>query len=106
MQAKFSFFLWLSIFPCFSMAQKASIERVEPAFWWTEMKNLDVQLLIYGKNISQYTMSLNYSGVTVMDVQKVESPNYLFVTLHISLEAKPGKFPLVFKNGRKAFNYI
>ena len=30
------------------------IERVEPPNWWIDMKTKDIQLLIYGKKISNY----------------------------------------------------
>ncbi|QHT67732.1 glycoside hydrolase family 13 protein [Rhodocytophaga rosea] len=86
-------------------AQKTPIDRVEPAFWWIGMKNPGLQLLIHGENISQQTVSLTYPGVTLQEITKAESPNYLFLTLSIGTEAKAGKVPLVFKNGKKTFTY-
>jgi hypothetical protein len=37
-----------------------SIERVEPPFWWTEMVNNELQLLVYGKDIGHLEAELNY----------------------------------------------
>ena len=33
--------------------QAQKIERIEPPFWWTEMNHNQLELMIYGKNISQ-----------------------------------------------------
>ena len=44
---------------------------------------------------------LNYAGVTLDGVQKLESPNYLLVNLTIGPDAKPGKLPLQFKGDKK-----
>lgn len=57
----------------------AQIERVEPPFWWEDMKESKLQLLIYGKNISQYQPEM--SGVNIVEVTRTENPNYLFVTI-------------------------
>jgi neopullulanase len=74
--------------------------RVEPAFWWTGMKDTNLQLLLHGDNISHLTPSLNQTGVELKDVIKVKSPNYLFLNLDLQ-NAKPGKFTLQLKQGNK-----
>ncbi|MFC0182890.1 cyclomaltodextrinase N-terminal domain-containing protein [Pseudarcicella hirudinis] len=84
-----------------------SIQKVEPVNWWTGMKNPKLQLLVYGKDISAFEVSANYPGVKIEGVQKVESPNYLFINLTIAPETRAGKFMLEFrktvqvKNGKK-----
>ncbi|RYE28175.1 MAG: alpha-amylase [Sphingobacteriaceae bacterium] len=78
------------------VAQIPNLERVEPAFWWTGMKNPKLQLLIHGKNIAARTVKLNYTGVNLIKVNKVENPNYLFLDLEIATSAKTGSFPIVF----------
>lgn len=95
--------LWLITYLAF--CQSATFQHVEPAFWWTGMKNPAVQLLIHAKDISCSTVSLTYPGVTVQDVQQTDNPNYLFVTLNVSPEAKAGKLPLVFTSGKKKITY-
>ena len=80
------FVLLISV-PFFCVAQ---VERVEPTNWYVGMKNPDVQLLWYGKNVSAAQISLKYPGVTIKKIHKVENPNYLFVDLTISKNAKPG----------------
>lgn len=81
----------------FAQAQKL---RVEPAFWWAGMKDPNLQLMLHGANISVLTPVIQHEGVTLKDVVKVKSPNYLFLTLDMS-KAKPGKFTLQLKQGNK-----
>ena len=77
------------------------LERVEPPNWWTGMKSPDLQLMIYGKNISATDVSIDYSGVELVSVTKVENPNYLFVDLKLAKDVEPGKFDIQFKDGKK-----
>lgn len=88
------------------LAQLAEIERIEPLNWWVGFKNQSLQLLIRGNQIAARTVSLNYPGVKLVSVQKVENPNYLFVNLQISSSTKAGTFPILFtKKGEKTISY-
>jgi len=82
-------------------AFSASIERVEPLCWWIGMKNPRVQLMVYGKDIALSQLSLNYPGVLVESLTRSANPNYLFVNLKISPEAKAGQLPLQFRINKK-----
>ncbi|WP_303317323.1 glycoside hydrolase family 13 protein [Flavivirga abyssicola] len=73
------------------------VERVEPPNWWVGFKNSEVQLLVKHPNISAATPEINYAGVTIKKINKADSPNYLFIDLHISETAKAGKFNIIFK---------
>lgn len=76
-----------------------SLDRVEPPYWWTGMKNTNLQLLIHHENIGDYKPSIVYEGVTLKKTHQAKSPNYLF--LDIALEkASEGKFDIVFKNSK------
>jgi glycosidase len=88
------------------LAQIPALDKVEPAFWWTGMKNPKVQLLVHGQNIAVSNVSLKYPGVKLAAVHKVENSNYLFVDLEIAPSARPGKFPISFKKaGEKDLVY-
>jgi glycosidase len=89
--------LLLFLFPGQFFAQEASVERVEPPFWWIGFQHTDLQLLVYGKNISSAAVSINYPGVSLVKAHKVESPNYLFLDLVISKNASPGTAVINFK---------
>ncbi len=82
-------------------AQKNSLERVEPPFWWTGFQCPELQLMVHGENISSTAPEINYPGVRIKSSSRLESPNYLFVDLVIDKSAQPGKFEIVFKNGSK-----
>lgn len=62
-----------------SFAAHAQIERMEPPFWWTDMNRDNVQLMFYGKNIGDYTVSSE--ELRIKNVRKTENPNYVFVTV-------------------------
>lgn len=90
-----------------SLSISAQIERIEPAFWWTEMKNPQLQLLVHGDSISKNQIFINHPGVKLLKVNKVSNPNYLFVDLLIDAKlAKAGKFDILFKqNGKTKASY-
>lgn len=75
------------------------LERVEPAFWWKGMKNPELQLLVYGKDIANQEITLS-DGIQIRDIQKVENPNYVFITLNTD-EIKTSKFSVTIKKGKK-----
>ncbi len=87
-------------------AQVSDLERVEPAFWWVGMKNPKLQLIVHGKDIASRTVKMSYPGVKLAKVNKVENPNYLFLDLEISAQAKAGSFTIAFdKAGSKPLQY-
>src|SRR6185312_5571915 len=87
-------------------AQIPALERVEPMFWWVGMHNPNLQLIVHGDHISSRNVELNYPGVKLETVHKVENPNYLFLDLRISSAARPGTFPIKFvKAGEKSLSY-
>ena len=73
------------------------IEKVEPPHWWTGFKNQKLQLLVKHPNIGKATAKINYSGVSLVETHKADSPNYLFLDLEISETAKAGKFNIRFQ---------
>ena len=99
--------LFLLVFPFNAFSLDVTLDKVEPPFWWTGFKNPDLQLLVYGKNISSTTVSVDYPGLTLKKVHKVENPNYLFLDLTIGSTARPGSATILFKLSDKVVgNYI
>ena len=82
-----------------------TVSRVEPTNWWVDMKNSQVQLLIYGPNIGRSTVQIRYPGITVRKAAKVENPNYLFLYLTLAKGTKPGNVPISFTAGPNKFTY-
>ncbi|MBN2175199.1 MAG: glycoside hydrolase family 13 protein [Bacteroidales bacterium] len=77
---------------------KYTVGHFEPPFWWTGMKYSELQLLVYGPNISDLKPVINYPGVTLKEVIRVQSPNYLFINIQIHEDALPGSFSIDFKS--------
>ena len=85
-------------------AQKIVINKINPTNWFVGMQNQNVQLLVYGSDLSKAKIKLNnYEGVKLEKVQFVENPNYVFIDLEISKTTKPGILELVF--GQTKINY-
>lgn len=82
-----------------SFSQK--VERVEPMFWWAGMKSPELQLMVYGEKIASSDVKLNYPGVELVSVSKVQSPNYLFIDLKLAGNVQPGKFEIQFTTEKK-----
>jgi glycosidase len=72
----------------------AQINRVEPPFWWTAMKNPQLQLMIYGDQIAGSNVSINHLGVIVTSVSQLDNPNYLFIDLELTPGVLPGSFEI------------
>lgn len=85
-----------------SFSQK--IERVEPPFWWSDMQNTTLQLMIYGKDIALYQPSIVNKTVEITGVIKTENPNYLFIDLNLE-NAAVGTFEILLKNGKNQLKY-
>lgn len=79
---------------------KAQNLKLEPAFWWSGMKNTELQIMVTGKDIAAYRPSVDYPGVTLKSAVSLESPNYLIVYLDVE-KAKPGTFTITFTRDKK-----
>ncbi|MEL6134755.1 MAG: alpha-amylase family glycosyl hydrolase, partial [Bacteroidota bacterium] len=87
--------------PAIALAQQVQIQKINPPLWWVGMEHNDLELMVYGPNISDAKISINYPGVTLTGVTQVENPNYLFVNLRIdNARTKPGLVPIIFTQGQ------
>jgi glycosidase len=68
--------------------------EVYPSNWWVGMKEPKLQLMLHGDNIASSNYAINYPGVRLVKVHKVENKNYVFLDLLISSAAKPGKITI------------
>lgn len=82
-----------------AFSQSKTLEKVEPAFWWKGMKNPELQILVYGKGIANNEISLS-DGIQIKDIQKVENPNYVFITVNTN-EINVPKFTINIKKDKK-----
>ncbi|MBK9572176.1 MAG: glycoside hydrolase family 13 protein [Rhodoferax sp.] len=77
-----------------------SLDRVEPPTWWVGMQHRGLQLMVHGQHIAQLRPELSHPGVTLRDVTRVESDNYLFLNLDIAPDAAAGEFEIRFGDGQ------
>lgn len=78
--------------------------KVDPTFWWSGMQETELQLMIYGDGIANYTTSVTASDVTIKESVRLASPNYQIIYLDIS-KSKAQKFDILFTDGDKQITY-
>jgi neopullulanase len=77
-----------------------------PTHWWTGMKWNKVQVMVHGENIAEKVAMIKMAasgmklaqGVRLVQIERVENPNYIFFNLVIDANAKPCKFRFPFLN--------
>lgn len=87
-----------------AFALQAQSINIEPAFWWSGMQELELQLMVSGKDIASYKASIASKNVVLKEAVTLESPNYQILYLDISKSA-PETFDIVFTNGKKKIAY-
>ena len=95
-----------AVFP--SAVAQPAVDRVEPAFWWAGMHHPELQVLVYGEDVGHARAVLEpYPGVSLDRTVAVESENYLFLTLTVGAEARPGtlRFRLTDGDGTTPIDY-
>jgi glycosidase len=88
-----------------NLSAQNQIQNIEPPFWFTGMEYQDLQIMLHGTNIANYTPTINYPGVKITGVDTTDNKNYLFVNLKIDKSAKPGLLLFSFSSGKKSFKF-
>jgi len=83
-----------------NMNASFKIDRIEPTDWYVGMKDASLQLMVYCKDIRDLDVDVQYPGVRIDSLVRLESPNYLLVYLNLH-GAKAGEMTLNFKQGKK-----
>ncbi|MCH3970164.1 MAG: glycoside hydrolase family 13 protein [Prevotella sp.] len=94
---------WLFLFGCLLTVVQmnaVNIDRIDPTDWFVGMKNPSLQLMVYGKGIRNADVSVDYPGVKIDSIVRLDSPDYLFVYLNLK-DARAGHLILNFSQGRK-----
>ena len=87
------------LFP-FSSKSYAVIKKVAPTFWWAGMKNPELQVLLYGDDISSSEVSISSKDIYLKEIVRQSNSNYLIIYLDLN-EAKAQNFDIILKKGRK-----
>ena len=91
----------LCLLLCALPLHAATIDRVEPANWWVGMQHRQVELMLYGRDIAALQARIAHPGVRVTGVQALDNPNYLFVTVEIDADARPGSLQVELLDGER-----
>lgn len=96
------YILTIAALAIFSDASAFNVKSIDPPHWWTGMNDKTLQLQIHGDGIRPADFSVDYPGVRVDSVVRLDgSPNWQYVYLTISPDALPGKMTLEWREGRK-----
>lgn len=84
--------------PTFLLAQ--SIDRIEPPFWWSGMKDPTLQILVHGKNLGRFKQATSHSvNVTVTGIATAANPDYLFIDLQLTYSHQDEVVPIILSDG-------
>ena len=99
------FILFIFITPLKS-GNDYDIKHLEPPFWWTEMSNHKLQLMVHGDNISELKPQISYPGISITAIHQVTNPNYMFIDILIDDNTVAGDFIIGFtKNDQIVLNH-
>jgi len=90
-------YLFLLLLVC-SQSYSQKIKKIEPPFWWSDMDDTTLQIMLYGKDINSY--EIDVTKVKLLNIRKTENPNYLFVLVDTK-DVPPGKFEIFLKKKNK-----
>lgn len=105
MQKPFLIMTFLLFTHVFLFSQKMSLERIEPPFWWTEMHNKELQLMLYGKDLGNASVTCSNEFIRIVSVESVENKNYIFVNLAFEPGIQPGKNVFTLTKNKKEITF-
>ena len=56
-----------------SMNAAVNVSRIEPTDWYVGMKDASLQLMVYGKDIKNADVTVDYPGVKVDSIARLDS---------------------------------
>ena len=77
---------------------------LEPPFWWSGMRNTELQIMVHGAAIAGYVPHIQTPGISIKEIVTTDNPNYLFIYVDLA-DAKPGNFDITFTKGEEKFKY-
>ncbi len=98
-------FLFFTFYFFSNLSAQNNSYKCYPPNWWVGMKWNEVQIMIHGNDIGNgdaYT--INYPGVKLEKINKVENKNYVFLDVKISPSAKPGMIKIKVKESQTSFD--
>ena len=85
--------------PLAGAAPASPVSRVDPPNWWVGMKHEQVELMLHGPRIAEWTPGLDQPGVRLVSTTRGPNPNYLWLTLQVGAQAAAGTVPITLQRG-------
>lgn len=93
-----SLFLWVPM----AASGELSVEEIQPPHWWVGMKDTSLQLQVFGNDIKNASVSIDYPGVKIDSVARLDgSDSWQYIYLSILPEAKPGNMKIKWTLGNE-----
>jgi len=75
-----------------------------PTHWWVGMKNPNLQIMLHADGIANKIPMIKMpetgmkiaDGITLVQIERVENPNYIFLDVRLTKEAKRGTYNFTF----------
>ena len=77
----------------------AKMQHVHPAFWWADMKNSELQVLLHAENIGNLEVAVSSADIRLNEVVRPANPNYLILYLNVK-DAAPQKFDFLLTDAK------
>ncbi len=90
--------------PVFAAGQAVSTPVAYPPNWWVGMRDQRLQLMLHAPGIGASEPRLDDTArARVVNVIRVDSPNYLFIDVQIATDAVPGELKFRFERDGRTF---
>ena len=93
------------LFSLSGFSQNFIINKIEPPNWWVGMKWDTLQLMVYGENLEEITVSSENNSLEILDVQYLPNTTYLIVDIFVPQNLTPDNYNLIFSNGNEEKQY-
>lgn len=100
MTKTFSLFIAVLLSLSISVSAAIDVKKIEPQFWWSGMTNPELQVLLYGNNISDCKVSIKGEGVKLQEIVTFENSSYMLLYFDVS-DATPQVFQINLKNKKE-----
>lgn len=84
-----------------NVVEDSIVDRIDPPYWWTGMKNDTLQLMVSGPGVGMAEFKVDYPGVKVAEEASLNNPDYRIIYLTLGKDTKPGEMHLEFKEGER-----
>jgi len=78
--------------------EKRQIDRVDPPFWWVDMKETSLELIFHAPSIGVAEVTIKETDTKITKITRPQNGDYLFVELEVSASQLPGMIEFTFTN--------